>query len=129
MFSDPRTPNSIAFPLAYQNYKKVAAIMRSHSVAPQNSHFLDKNNALRHTTSAKLNNHVSGAQQERGRRIRVSKDLARTKSKISQNQIKLMLLSSQGDIRDSADEIFNNAQHQNIEKMDFCACYFIRKMN
>jgi hypothetical protein len=96
VFADPRVPQSISFPISFQDFKKESVILRSHSVAPQSNHFVDKNKNLRHTASAQLSNHISGSQQDRGRRISMAKDLQGTKETIARNQINLTLLSSQG---------------------------------
>jgi hypothetical protein len=122
IFADPRTPNSISFPLAFQDYKKEAVILRSHSVAPQSKHFIDKNKKIRHTASAQLGRHISGSQQDRGRRIKAAKDLTGTKQKLVENQINLCLLSSQGNVRDTAEEIKNMVNHQNSHNRQFNFC-------
>ena len=96
VFSDPRTPQSISFPISFQDYKKESVILRTHSVAPQSKHFIDKNKKIRHAASAQLGSHILGSSQDRSRRIYTAKDLEGTTKMIEKNQIKLCLLSSQG---------------------------------
>jgi hypothetical protein len=96
VFADPRVPQSISFPISFQDFKKESVILRSHSVAPQSKHFFDKNKNLRHTATPQLGSHISGSQQDRSRRINASKNLEGTTEKIAKNQIKLCLLSAQG---------------------------------